>query len=429
MPKKANDIWVCSDCGERQAKWSGQCLACGAWGTLKEFKGLSSKGTGRVERASPIRIDEVKIETKERISTGIDEFDLVLGGGIVPGSVLLLGGRPGVGKSTLAWQAVCNLRGKVVYVAGEESVGQIKMRSERLDRKAKNITFFENQDILSWIDYLKIEKPMLVVIDSIQTVYRSDFPSSPGSIVQVKESAIEIIRTAKSHNIACIMIGHITKDGEVAGPRTLEHLVDGVFYLEGEESGAERFLKSYKNRFGPTDELGVLMMTEKGMTSYADFGKISKIKELAPGVARLALLEGSRVYFIEVQSLVQRTNFGFPKRTAVNYDLNRLQMMIAVLGKHTGIDLSNFDVYLNVAEGYKLKNPISDLAVLMSLASSFYDRSLPGDHIFLGEIDLSAGLHLPVSSKRIIKSIQKIGLKSISDSKKRLAQIISGYFS
>jgi DNA repair protein RadA/Sms len=428
MPKKPVDIWVCSDCGERQAKWSGQCPACHAWGTLKEFKGLSSKQAEKVRGANPIRMSEVKFEVKKRVSTGIDELDLVLGGGVVPGSVLLLGGRPGVGKSTLAWQAVCNLESEVVYIAGEESVEQIKMRSERLGQKAKNVTFFENQDILSWIDYLKLKKPALVVIDSIQTVYRSDLPSSPGSIVQVKESAIEIIRTAKSCSIACIMIGHVTKDGEVAGPRTLEHLVDGVFYLEGEEGGAERFLKSHKNRFGPTDELGVLMMTEKGMTGYTDFGKISQVKKLSPGVARLALLEGSRVYFIEVQSLVQKTNFGFPKRTAVNYDLNRLQMIIAVLGKHTAIDLSNFDVYLNVAEGYKLKNPISDLAVIMSLASSFYDRSLPGDHIFLGEVDLSASLHLPASSKKIIKSIQKLGLKSVYESKRKLNQIISDYF-
>ena len=402
---------------------------CGNWGTLKELKISDSISHGKIEKAKPIDISNVTSKIRSRIKTDIDELDLVLGGGIVPGSVLLLGGKPGIGKSTLAWQVVCKVKGKVVYVAGEESVEQIKIRAQRIGRIPENVVFFENQDILSWLDYLKKEQPELVIIDSIQTTYRSDLPNSPGSIVQVKESAIEIIRVAKSYNIACIMIGHVTKDGEVAGPKMLEHLVDGVFYLEGEDGMSERFLKSHKNRFGPTDELGVFMMTGEGMVSYLDFGKVTKVKQLPPGVARVALLEGSRVYFIEVQSLVQKSNFGFPKRTAVNYDLNRLQMIIAILGRHTNIDLSSFDVYLNVAEGYKLKNPISDLAVLMSLAGSFYNRELPGEHIFLGEVDLSSRLHLPISAKKIIKSVHKLKLKSIYQSEKNLYQIIKEYFS
>lgn len=427
MSKKTNKVWVCSDCGEEQSKWSGQCLSCGAWGTLQSFESSSAKANS-IDKAVPIKLKDVESKPSKRINTLISELDLVLGGGIVPGSVLLLGGRPGIGKSTLAWQVVCNLKEEVVYIAGEESVEQIKIRADRLGKVSSNVTFFENQDILSWLDYVKSKKPILLVVDSIQTVYRSDLPNSPGSIVQVKESAMEIIKMAKLHNIACIIIGHVTKDGEVAGPRMLEHLVDGVFYLEGEDSGVERFLKSHKNRFGPTDELGVMMMTESGIVSYTDFGKISKIKQLSPGVARLALLEGSRVYFIEVQSLVQKTNFGFPKRTAVNYDLNRLQMVIAILSKHTKVNLNDFDVYLNVSEGYRLKDPISDLAVLMSLASSFYNKALPGEHIFLGEIDLSARLHLPASSKKIIKSIDKIGLKSIYSSQKKLSELIGNYF-
>ena len=428
MRKKDSEIYVCSNCGNEHSKWSGKCLSCGNWGTLKELKISDSVSRGNVEKAKPIDINKVSLKISGRIKTNIDELDLVLGGGIVPGSVLLLGGKPGIGKSTLAWQIVCNISGKVVYVAGEESVEQIKIRAQRIGKIPKNIVFFENPDLLTWLDYLKKERPRVVIIDSIQTTYRSDLPNSPGSIVQVKESAVEIIRVAKSYNIACILIGHVTKDGEVAGPRTLEHLVDGVFYLEGEDGMSERFLKSHKHRFGPTDELGVFMMTGEGMVSYLDFGRVTKVKKLPPGVARVALLEGSRVYFIEVQSLVQKSNFGFPKRTAVNYDLNRLQMIIAILGRHTDVDLGAFDVYLNIAEGYKLKNPVSDLAVLMSLASSFYNRELPGDHIFLGEVDLSARLHLPVTAKKIVKSVQKLKLKSIYQSEKGLRQIIAEYF-
>jgi len=429
MQKRASEIYVCTSCGNEQFKWSGKCLMCGNWGTLKALKVSERISHGKIEKAKPIDINEVSSKIRSRVKTEIGELDLVLGGGIVPGSVLLFGGKPGIGKSTLAWQVACKVKGRVVYVAGEESVEQIKIRAQRIGKIPKNVVFFENQDILTWLDYLKKERPELVIIDSIQTTYRSDLPNSPGSIVQVKESAIEIIRVAKVYNIACIMIGHVTKDGEVAGPRTLEHLVDGVFYLEGEGGMSERFLKSHKNRFGPTDELGVFMMTAEGMVSYLDFGKVSKVKKLPPGVARVALLEGSRIYFIEVQSLVQKSNFGFPKRTAVNYDLNRLQMLIAILGRHTKIDLGNFDVYLNIAEGYKLKNPISDLAALMSLASSFYNRELSGEHIFLGEIDLSARLHLPVAAKKIIQSVHKLKLKSICGLERNLCQIMKEYFS
>jgi len=428
MPKKATEVWVCTDCGAEHAKWSGKCLGCGNWGTLKELKidlvGVSKK----IKQAEPIAIGKVSIGLKSRTETGIRELDLVLGGGIVPGSVLLLGGKPGIGKSTLAWQIACKIKGEVVYIAGEESVEQIKIRAKRLGNIPKGVVFFENQDTLSWIDYVKKYLPKLLIVDSIQTTYRSDLPNSPGSLVQVKETAIQIIRFAKQYGVPCVLIGHVTKDGEVAGPKTLEHLVDGVFYLEGEEGLPERFLKSHKNRFGPTDELGVFMMTQQGLVSYLDFGRVAKAKKLPPGVARLALLEGSRVYFIEVQALVQKTNFGFPRRTAVNYDLNRMQMLIAILGRHTKIDLREFDVYINVAEGYKLKDPISDLATMMALASSFYNRELPGDHIFLGETDLSARLHLPVQAKKIIKSTQKLKLKSIYGAKKNLRGVISDYF-
>lgn len=424
--QKNTKIWICNNCGNEFSKWSGQCLACKQWNTIEQINQTVVKKD--VIPAKAIRLDEVNVDSGKRFQTGIEELDLVFGGGIVSGSVILLGGSPGVGKSTLVWQASNKVKGKVVYIAGEESISQIKLRSKRLGLKGDNVTFFEDQDILSWIDQVKKEKPDLLIIDSIQTVYRSDFPNSQGSIVQIKESANLLINFAKKNHISCIFVGHITKDGEVAGPKTLEHLVDCVFYLEGEKGSAERFLRSHKNRFGPTDEMGVFVMTEKGLSSYSDFGRLNKIKKLPQGVARLAVPEGSRNYFVEVQALVQRSVFGYPKRNSVNYDLNRLQMMIAVLSKHTSVDLNSYDVYLNVSDGYKLKDPIGDYAVIMSLCSSYYERELSGDKIYLGEIDLSGRFHLRAGSKSLAKSITKMGYIASFESKRELTEVVKSEF-
>jgi len=411
MSKKNKPIYICSECGGEHSVWSGKCSYCGAWDTLKEMSLDLSLGGEKIELAKPVKLNDVKSSAKARIATGLEEFDLVLGGGLVSGSVILLGGHPGIGKSTLVLQLASNLKGNVTYIAGEESAQQIKLRCERIGKIPKNLEIIENQDLNSWMKVIEAKPPSLLIVDSIQTVYDSSISGSAGSIIQVKEAALKIIRIAKRLNIPTIIVGHVTKEGEVAGPKTLEHLVDGVFYLEGSQIANERFLRSQKNRFGPTDEMGVFSLTEKGLICANDFGRLTPEGKLPVGVVRSAITEGSRVYFIEVQSLVNKSVFGFPKRNSVGFDLNRLQMLVAVLARHTKVDLNSFDVYLNLSEGYRLKDPLGDLAVLVSLASSFYNVSVSGKFLPIGEVDLSGRIHLTQSAKKIIKTAQKIGFK------------------
>ena len=395
--------------------WAGKCSYCGEWNTLRELKVESEKLKGRnVERAKPVKLSDIKTSEKGRIQTGISELDLVLGGGLVPGEVILLGGNPGVGKSTLVWQAAANIKEFVVYVAGEESPEQIKLRAKRLNVLPRNIAIIDNNILESWIDEVTENPPALLIIDSIQTVQSNDYPASLGSIIQVKECAMKIIQVAKKYNITVVLVGHVTKEGEIAGPRTLEHLVDAVFYLEGEKGISERFLRAQKNRFGPTDEVGLFKITSAGLSQESDFGRLAPGKELPSGVCRTAVMEGSRVYFTEIQTLVQKSQFGFAKRNAVGYDLNRLQMMVAILSRHSKFDLSSYDVFLNIADGYKLKDPVADLAVLMSLASSIASKSISPKILALGEVDLAGRIHLPEKSKKIIKTAQKIGYKVIN---------------
>lgn len=409
MSKKS--VFVCSSCGGEHVKWSGRCSYCGRWNTLVEMKVDQQMKSEAVEEANVVKLSDIKLSKTMRFKTGIEEFDLVLGGGIVPGSAILLGGQPGIGKSTLVWQAAVNFSGCVVYIAGEESPQQIKMRAQRLSGKFDNILIIDNQDIRSWLNQLKDIKPDLLIIDSIQTIIDSSQTGSPGSIIQIKQTALSIIRKIKELQIATIFIGHVTKDGEVAGPKTLEHIVDAVFYLEGTRGLQERFLRSQKNRFGPTDEMGVFRLTEKGLVSSADFGRLAPEEKLPFGVARTAVVEGSRVYFIEVQALIQKSQFGFAKRNSVGFDLNRLQMIIAILGKSAKIDLLSSDVFINIADGYKLKDPVGDMAVSVAIASAFYNLPAKGIDLFVGEVDLAGRIHLPELAKKIIKTAQKIGYR------------------
>lgn len=409
MSKKS--VFVCSSCGGEHVKWSGRCSYCGKWNTLVEMKVDQQMKSEAVEEANVVKLSDIKLSKTMRFKTGIEEFDLVLGGGIVPGSAILLGGQPGIGKSTLVWQAAVNFSGCVVYIAGEESPQQIKMRAQRLSGKFDNILIIDNQDIRSWLNQLKDIKPDLLIIDSIQTIIDSSQTGSPGSIIQIKQTALSIIRKIKELQIATIFIGHVTKDGEVAGPKTLEHIVDAVFYLEGTRGLQERFLRSQKNRFGPTDEMGVFRLTEKGLVSSADFGRLAPEEKLPFGVARTAVVEGSRVYFIEVQALIQKSQFGFAKRNSVGFDLNRLQMIIAILGKSAKIDLLSSDVFINIADGYKLKDPVGDMAVSVAIASAFYNLPAKGIDLFVGEVDLAGRIHLPELAKKIIKTAQKIGYR------------------
>ena len=420
--KKPSTLFVCSNCGGEHTKWSGRCSYCGAWNTLKEMTAEAAYEPA-AEKAKSIKLDEVESKNFVRLKSGISEFDLVFGGGIVPGSVNLLGGNPGIGKSTLVFQVASQIAGTVVYIAGEESPDQIKLRADRIAKKYSNILVFEAQDINSWMNEVVKINPQLLVIDSIQTVYDSNATGTPGSIMQVKNCALKILSLAKKHSIATIMIGHVTKEGEVAGPKTLEHLVDAVFYLEGEDASSERYLRIQKNRFGPTDEVGIFRLLETGLVDASSLGRITPEKKIPIGVARTAALEGSRVHYVEVQTLVQKTELSFPRRNAVGYDLNRLILLLAVLGKYTKISLSSFDVFLSISGGYKLKDPIADLAVLFSLASSFLNKPLSGENLFLGEVDLAGRIHLPESAKKIISHAKKLGYKIVSDPNLTINQI------
>lgn len=412
MSKKANKtIWVCRDCGGEHLNWSGKCNYCGNWNTLSEIKDeqIVSSSTKKIE---PISIDKVKVDNKSRIISSIDEFNLALGGGIVRGSIILIGGQPGIGKSTLLWQVASSIPGNVAYVSAEESPEQIKIRSERLGKTPKNIYIIDDRNVDNILYSLKDINPSLLVVDSIQTIFDPDVSGTAGNILQVRSCTLKLIDYAKRNSIAVIMIGHVTKEGEVAGPKTLEHLVDGVFYLEGISTSQERFLRASKNRFGPTDEIGIFEMKEDGLKTSSQFGRMSPSTKLPEGVSRSAIVEGSRVIFLEIQALVQKSSSPIPRRNAVGYDLNRLHMIIAIISKHLKIDLSNMDVFLSVSEGYKLKSTMADAACAISIISSYKNIALEGDKLFIGELDLAGAIHLSSQAKRIIKFAEKANFKT-----------------
>jgi len=383
-------IFVCSSCGEEYLRWQGRCDNCGAWNTLKEFKTAAKTFKSVLPRSEVVELDKIKITNFKRISTKMGEFDRVLGGGIVPGSVILLGGDPGIGKSTLILQITQGIE-NILYVSGEESIGQIKMRFDRLGLKVKTLKFFTEIDLGQIFLAIEKEKPQAVVIDSIQTVYSGDFPSTPGSIVQVRECALKLQQLAKTTETPVILVGHVTKEGTVAGPRTLEHLVDVVLYLEGERFHQNRILRGVKNRFGATDEIGIFEMTEKGLLEVANPSKLfleERLKDV-PGTVVTASIEGSRALLVEIQALTTTTVFGYPQRRVSGFDLNRLQLIIAVLQKRAGLNLGNQDVFINVTGGIKVKEPAVDLAVALAIASSFRGKPIDPRFCVFGELGLS----------------------------------------
>jgi DNA repair protein RadA/Sms len=407
---KKNDktIWVCRDCGGEHFSWSGKCNYCSAWNTLSEIRQTNAASSTNA-KAKPIVLAELKNDFKQRLKTNIEEIDLVLGGGIVKGSVLLLGGHPGIGKSTLIWQIASRLNLPVCYIAGEESPEQIKLRADRLNCQAKKIVLFDERNIDLVISALHESDPQLVIVDSIQTVFDPSVAGSAGNIVQVRSCTLKLIDYAKKNNVAMIIIGHVTKDGEVAGPKTLEHLVDGVFYLEGTQTGQERFLRSTKNRFGTTDEIGIFEMTSEGLKPEVNFGRLKPDAKLPEGVSRTAVIEGSRIIFLEIQALVQKSASMISRRNAVGFDLNRLHMIAAIISKHLKIDLSSQDIFINISEGYKLKSTMADVAIAAAIVSSAKNQQLSGEKLFVGELDLAGNLHLTSDAKKIIKTAEKGG--------------------
>lgn len=412
-------IYVCSDCGEEYLKWQGKCEGCGAWNTLKEFKTTALKKKIDLNDLEIIELKNVKINNFKRISTKMSEVDRVLGGGIVPGSLILIGGEPGIGKSTLLMQVASNLE-NVLYISGEESVNQIKMRSERLKITKSDIKLIMETNIDGITKALEkfTTPPSLIIVDSIQTIYSENFPSTAGSLVQVRECALRLQQIAKLTNIPIVLIGHVTKEGGVAGPKTLEHMVDVVLYLEGERYHGTRILRTTKNRFGATDEIGIFELAASGLQEVKNPSKIFlENRAKTPGSAVTATIEGTRPLLVEIQALTSPTNFGYPKRTASGFDLNRLNLIIAILINRGGLNLSSSDVYLNVAGGLYLKEPAVDLAVAAAIISSFRKITIDAKKIFFGELSLGGEIRPVNFEQKRISEAKRLGFTKITKAK------------
>ena len=427
---KAKSVFVCNECGYESPKWLGKCPACDAWNTFFEQKIVESKSTATgksiKEKASPQVLDNVVGRTDTRMDTGIGELNRVLGGGLVNGSLVLLGGEPGIGKSTLILELCDKITGtgKVLYVSGEESAEQVKIRADRLGIKNSNIMFLGETDIDVIEETILAMEPKLVIIDSIQTMYSEEITSAAGTVSQVREITARIMRVCKGHRITTIIIGHVTKDGNIAGPRVLEHMVDTVLYLEGERYFSYRILRSVKNRFGSTNEIGMFEMRNEGMVEIKNPSQIliSDREDNPPGSILVASVEGTRPLLIELQALTTPTVFGLPRRAANGIDYNRLTMLIAVLEKKTGLPLGSQDVYLNVVSGIKLVEPAVDLGTCLVVASSFKNYALPKDMVAIGEVGLTGEIRAVNMIEKRIKEVEKMGFKTciIPESNKKL---------
>ncbi len=417
---KQNTIFECEKCGAQSPKWSGRCLECGSWGTLKESAGQTSKQAPAVavkfNHKNLVDLKDISDKKFSRIICGLPEVDQILGGGLVQGSITLLGGEPGIGKSTLVLQILQSLEKQerpLLYVSGEESAEQIKLRMNRLAYDSRNLKFLAETDINQICAAITEIKPALAVIDSIQTIYDPDTEGAAGNLAQIRVATVKILETVKKLNIPIIITGHVTKDGAVAGPKTLEHLVDTVIYLEGDKLHGFRILRPVKNRFGQTGDIGVMEMTAQGLAEVKDPGKafIRDKQEQISGSVISCFMEGNRPFLVEVQALVSPTIFGFPQRKTAGYDLNRLQMISAVLLKRAGLNLANQDIHLNLAGGFKVKEPAIDLAVATAIHSAAKDSLISPDTIILGEIGLGGEIRpVPHLEKRLLEA-ERLGFK------------------
>ncbi len=427
---KVKTVFVCSECGYESPKWLGKCPGCNSWNSFYEEKiadSKNSKGSSKETKKATIQIlNEVEGKHESRTDTGISELNRVLGGGLVNGSLVLLGGEPGIGKSTLILE-VCdkiNGNGKVLYVSGEESAEQIKIRADRLNIKNNNIMFLGETDI-DIIEQTILEmSPKLVIIDSIQTMYSDEITSAAGSVSQVREITARIMRVCKGHSISTIIIGHVTKDGNIAGPRVLEHMVDTVLYLEGERYFSYRILRSVKNRFGSTNEIGMFEMQNEGMVEIKNPSSIliSEREDNPAGSVIVASMEGTRPLLIELQALTTPSVYGMPRRAANGIDYNRLTMLIAVLEKKGRIPLGSQDVYLNVVSGIRLVEPAVDLGVVLVIASSFKNASIDKGIVVIGEVGLTGEVRSVNFIEKRLKECEKMGFKKciIPESNRKL---------
>jgi DNA repair protein RadA/Sms len=416
MAKGKNSIFFCQRCGNESTKWMGQCPACKEWNTFVEEE-ISKSSSGKIRNTSisePSKMSEILTNDDERIKTGIEELDRVLGGGIVQGSLVLVGGDPGIGKSTLLLQ-VCHTLTKqnnsVLYISGEESLKQIKMRALRIGQFSDDMLILceTNLDIAS--ETIKKIKPQVVVIDSIQTMYNENISSAPGSVSQVRESTSMLMQIAKGLGISIFIVGHVTKEGVVAGPRVLEHMVDTVLYFEGDRHAAYRILRGVKNRFGSTNEIGVFEMAEKGLIEVTNPSEymLEGRAEDASGSVVACSMEGTRPILIEIQALVCQSNFGIPRRTAVGTDFNRVNLLMAVLEKRFGLQLSSCDAYVNIAGGIKMNEPAIDLGIIMAIVSSYKDRSINERTIVFGEVGLSGEIRSVNMAQQRVMEAKKLG--------------------
>lgn len=425
---KPSTVFVCSNCGNESSKWFGRCPACNEWNTCYEEKiNLKSSGKSASKKtATTVKLDDVKKQDIVRTKTGFDELDRVLGGGLVKGSLTLLGGEPGIGKSTLILQICDKIKGEgqVLYISGEESAQQIKIRADRLGIKNNDIVFLGETDIDVIEDAILKTNPKLVIIDSIQTMYSDEITSGPGSVSQVREITARIMKMCKQEEITTIIIGHVTKDGNIAGPRVLEHMVDTVLYLEGERYFAYRILRGVKNRFGSTNEIGMFEMNDIGMCEIDNPSSVllSEKNENVAGSIVVASIEGTRPILVELQALTATSVFGMPRRTANGIDYNRLTLLIAVLEKRTGLPLGNQDVYLNIVGGIKINEPALDLGIILAVSSSFKNIPILNDVIAIGEVGLTGEVRSVNQIEKRIKEAEKLGFKKciIPESNKKL---------
>ena len=397
MAKKKSTLFECQSCGYQVGKWLGKCPNCGSWDQfieLNETQKSSLKEIGSIKE--PIPITQIKEDIVKRFSSQSSELNLVLGGGIVPGSLILIGGSPGVGKSTLLLKVAGDLANsgkRVLYVSGEESLGQIKIRANRLNANSDNLYLLSEIELELILVALKSKKYDLLIIDSIQTIYSSSLNSAPGSVSQVREITFEIMRVSKESEIATFIIGHITKDGSIAGPRVLEHMVDTVLYFEGDSSREIRLLRGFKNRFGSTSEIGIFEMTKAGLVSAKNISnKFFDKSKKESGSCATVVMEGSRPLILEVQALVSESCYPNPKRSATGFELNRLNMLLALLERKLELPINNYDVFINISGGIKVSETAADLAIVAAIVSSFRDRAINNNSIFIGEVSLTGDI-------------------------------------
>lgn len=420
---KTKTAYVCNDCGAEYSRWQGQCGACKAWNTITEVRLVSTpnnkadrfSGYAGETRAKIQTLSEISLQETPRFSSGFYELDRVLGGGVVPGSAILIGGHPGAGKSTLLLQVMCHLSQKMtaLYVTGEESLQQVAMRAKRLGLPPEKLNMLSETSVEQICNLADQLKPQIIVIDSIQVMHLADIQSSPGSVAQVRECASFLTRYAKTRQVAIIMVGHVTKDGTLAGPKVLEHVIDCSLLLEGETDSRYRTLRSHKNRFGAVNELGVFAMTEQGLREVKNPSAIflSRGDEQTPGSSVMVLWEGTRPLLVEIQALVDHSMLANPRRVAVGLEQNRLALLLAVLHRHGGLQMADQDVFVNVVGGVKVTETSADLALLLALISSFRNRPLPQDLVVFGEVGLAGEIRPVPSGQERISEAAKHGFQ------------------